>query len=134
MAKLFEFVIGSGNEATSFDVTPFIVLNTYNVSGQSVFEEWTDGYGHDRRGVKRKRLEGSFSLKFFNTKDYTDFLTNIELAKFTGYDYYKVNAYDDKLRAVIQNVFVYLDYELPNLEPSLGYSFNEEIEITVTEM
>lgn len=131
MAKLFEIPITGG---TAFDVTPFIVLNTYEVSSQPDYEGWIDGYGHNRRNVKRRKLEGSFSVKFFNKKDYQDFLTAVESARVTGFDYIVANVYDNKTRAAVSTVNIYLDYELPNLEPSIGYSFNEEIDIDVTEV
>lgn len=130
MSKLFEIPYSSGG---SLDVTPFIVLNTYNVSSQAVYDEWTDGNGHSRRGVKRRRLEGSFSVKFFNIADYRNFFDAVEQERAEGFDYITVNAYDNKLRTVKTSANVYLDYELPDLEPSVGYAFNEEVEITVTE-
>ncbi len=133
MAKLFEIpIISDGQESTSLDVTPFIVLNTYNVSSQPVVKNWVDGNGHDRRAVKRRRLEGSFNVKFFNLSDYQAFLAAIEGQRVTGFDYLSVRAYDNKLRTV-KTANVYLDYELPDVEPSIGWSFNEEIEINVKE-
>ena len=130
MSKLFEIPYSSGG---SLDVTPFIVLNTYNVSSQPVYDEWTDGNCHTRRSVKRRRLEGSFSVKFFKVADYQNFLLAVEQQRAEGFDYITVNAYDNKSRSVKTSVNVYLDYEMPDLEPSVGYSFNEEVEITVTE-
>ena len=129
MAKLFEIPLTGGS---SLDVTPFIVLNTYNVSTQSVYEGWTDGKGQERRSVKRRKLQGSFSLRFFKAADYQSFLSAVESERATGFDYIAVNAYDNKLRAA-RAANVYLDFEVPDLEPSLGYSFNEDIEVTVTE-
>ena len=133
MAKLFEIpIISDGQESTSLDVTPFIVLNTYNVSSQPVFKNWNDGNGHERRAVKRRRLEGSFNVKFFSLSDYQAFLAAIEGQRVTGFDYLPVRAYDNKSRTV-KTANVYLDYELPDVEPSIGWSFNEEIEINVKE-
>ena len=129
MSKLFEIPYSSGG---SLDITPFIVLNTYSVSSVPVFDTWNDGNGHERRAVKRRRLEGTFSVKFFSSSAYQSFLAAIEGQRVTGYDYIPVNAYDNKTRTV-KSVNVYLDYEPPNVEPSVGRSFNEEIEITVTE-
>lgn len=129
MAKLFEIPYSSGG---SLDVTPFIVLNTYEVSSQPIFSKWNDGKGHERRAIKRRRLEGSFSVKFFNASDYQAFLTAIEGQRVTGFDYIPVIAYDNKSRSV-KTINAYLDYEPIDVEPSIGWSFNEEIEIKVTE-
>lgn len=131
MSKLFEIPITGGE---SFDVTPMIVLNTYNVSNQSIYDEWTDGYYHERRGVKRKKLKGSFSVKFFNVSDYQNFLSNIENGKVDGFDYIVANVYDNKSRTVVSAANVYVDFEPINVEPSIGFSFNEEIEIEITEV
>lgn len=133
MAKLFEIpIISNGQTTSSLDVTPFIVLNTYDVSSQPVFKNWNDGNGHERRAVKRRRLEGSFNVKFFNLSDYQSFLAAIEGQRVEGFDYISVKAYDNKSRTV-KTVNVYLDYEPPEIEPSIGWSFNEEIEINVKE-
>lgn len=129
MSKLFEIPYAAGG---SLDVTPFIVLNTYEVSSQPIFDKWNDGKGNERRAIKRRRLEGSFSVKFFNHSDYQAFLAAIEGERVTGFDYVPVNAYDNKTRTV-KTINAYLDYEPLEIEPSIGWSFNEEIEIKVTE-
>lgn len=134
MAKLFEIPITRGGQQTLFDVTPFIVLNTYEVSSKPVYDDWVDGYNHSRRSVKRRKLQGSFDVKFFDVKDYRDFLSIVEEARITGFDYIVANVYDNKSRAVISTVNIYVDYELPNVEPSIGYSFNEEFTIDVEEV
>ena len=130
MSKLLEITYG---DSSTFDVTPHIVLNSYNVSSQADYETWTDGNQHERRGVKRRKLKGSFSLMFFDRTAYANFLNAIENGRETEFDYYTVNIYDNKARNYRSTVNVYLDFELPNVEPSIGYSFNEEIEVEVTE-
>ena len=130
MSKLLEITYG---DSSTFDVTPHIVLNSYNVSSQPDYETWTDGNQHERRGVKRRKLKGSFSLMFFDRTAYANFLNAIENGRETEFDYYTVNIYDNKARNYRSTVNVYLDFELPNVEPSIGYSFNEEIEVEVTE-
>lgn len=141
MSKLLEIkyevtttVEGTDNETTtttieSFDVTPFIVLNTYSISDQSECEKWTDGNGKERRGLIRRRLKGSFSVKFFNQKDYQDFLSAVIKSRDDGFDYLTVNAYDNKSRTYQEDIEAYFDFEPINVEPSIGWSFNEEIEI-----
>ena len=136
MSKMLEILYTSGDEeptSNSFDVTPFIVLNTYSISNQPVFDSWTDGNNHERRGLKRRKLKGDFSVKFFNQKDYQDFLSAIIDSRAEGFDYITVNIYDNKSRSYITNVNVYFDFEPINVEPSIGWSFNEEIEINVSE-
>lgn len=134
MARLFEIPITRGGQQMLFDVTPFIVLNTYEVSSQPVYVDWVDGYDHSRRSVKRRKLKGSFDVKFFDVNNYRDFLSIVEEARVTGFDYIVANVYDNKLRTVKSTVNIYVDYELPNVEPSVGYSFNEEFTIDVEEV
>lgn len=137
MSKLLEIkyteVVDNVSTDISFDATSFIVLNTYGISDQPDVTKWTDGNNHERRGLKRRRLKGSFSVKFFNQKDYQDFLSAIIKSRAEGFDYITVNIYDNKSRTYIENANVYFDFEPINVEPSIGWSFDEETEIEVTE-
>ena len=131
MSKLFE--VSLLNSQGTFDVTPFIVLNSYEVSIQPVYKEWVDANGKYRKGVKRTQLKGSFNVKFFNQKDYNDFFNALENNKVQGTDYLTANVYDNKSRALLSSKSVYISYEPANVEPSVGWSFNEEISIEVEE-
>lgn len=137
MSKLLEIkyteVVDSVSTDILFDATSFIVLNTYGISDQPDYQKWTDGNHHERRGLKRRRLKGSFSVKFFNQKDYQDFLSAIIKSRAEGFDYITVNIYDNKSREYIENVNMYFDFEPINVEPSIGWSFDEETEIEATE-
>ena len=115
----------------ALDITPFIVLNSYQVSSQPEYDTWYDGNRTERRGVKRIKLKGSFNVKFFSTQSYRDFLSAIETNKTSG-DYVYVTVYDNKLRNV-KTTNVFLDYEPVDNEPSIGWSFDEEMEIKITE-
>lgn len=115
----------------ALDITPFIVVSSYAVSSQSEYETWYDGNNTERRAVKRFKLRGSFSVKFFNTSDYQSFLSAVETAKGDG-DYLYATVYDNKKRTT-KATNVYFDYEPTNVEPVIGWADNEEIEITITE-
>lgn len=114
------------------DITPFIVLNSYKVSAQPLFESWTDGDCVERRGVKRRKLKGTFNVKFFSAKDFNDFLEAVEAARTSG-DYITATVYDVKSRTISENVTVFFDYEPPNVLPSAGLADTEEIEIKITQ-
>lgn len=131
MSKLFE--IPYLNTTGAFDVTPFIVLNTYEVSNQPVYKEWVDANGKFRKGVKRTQLKGSFSVKFFNPKDYADFFSALENNHNPNADYITVNIYENKSRSLLVSKDVYVEWEPANVEPSIGWSFNDEIEINIEE-
>lgn len=131
MSKLFE--IPYINNTGAFDVTPFIVLNTYEVSEQSVYKEWTDANGKFRKGVKRTQIKGSFDVKFFSQKDYADFMSALRDNHSPNEDYITVNLYENKSRTFLTSKDIYVEYEPANVEPSIGWSFNEEISITISE-
>lgn len=117
----------------ALDITPFIVLNTYAVSTQSEYVQWYDGEGTDRRGVKRRKLTGSFTVHFMSPSDYSSFITAVESAKDPDYaDAISATVYNNKTRTT-STTRVYLDYDPPNVEPSAGYSFTEEFEINLSE-
>lgn len=114
------------------DITPFIVLGTYAISMQPEYETWYDGNRTERRGIKRTKLKGTFSVRFFSLKDYNDFFNAIETNKTSGDYLSAAKVYDNKSRTEFSNVDVYMDYEPTNQAPAVGYSFGEDIEITVT--
>lgn len=115
------------------DITPFIVLNSYNISSQPEFDTWYDGNRLERRAIKRWKLKGSFEVKFFEQKDYQDFLHAIESqVELNSASYVRATVYDNKKRTT-KEADVYIDYEPANLEPIAGHEDNEETEITITE-
>jgi len=114
------------------DVTPFIVLGTYGVSMQPEFDTWYDGNRTERRGIKRTKLKGTFSVRFFSLKDYNDFFDAIETNKTTGDYLTAAKVYDNKSRTEFSDVDVYLDYEPTNQAPAVAREFGEDIEITLT--
>lgn len=114
------------------DVTPFIVLGTYGVSMQPEFDTWYDGNRTERRGIKRTKLKGTFSVRFFSLKDYNDFFDAIETNKTTGDYLTAAKVYDNKSRTEFSDVDVYLDYEPTNQAPAVARDFGEDIEITLT--
>ena len=114
------------------DVTPFIVLGTYAVSMQPEFDTWYDGNRTERRGIKRTKLKGTFSVRFFSLKDYNDFFDAIETNKTTGDYLTAAKVYDNKSRTEFSDVDVYLDYEPTNQAPAVAREFGEDIEITLT--
>ena len=114
------------------NITPFIVLGTYAVSMQPEFDTWYDGNRTERRGIKRTKLKGTFSVQFFSLKDYNDFFDDIETNKTTGDYLTAAKVYDNKSRTEFENVDVYMDYEPTNQAPAVGHDFSEPIEITLT--
>lgn len=114
------------------DITPFIVLGTYDVSMQPEYNTWYDGNRTERRGIKRTKLKGTFSVKFFSLKDYNDFFDAIETNKTPGDYLTAAKVYDNKSRTEMENVDVYVDYEPTNQAPAVGHDFSDEIEITLT--
>ena len=114
------------------DITPFIVLGSYQVSNQIEYDTWYDGNRTERRGVKRhNKLKGTFNVKFFDTGDYQTFLSTVKTALSLS-DSLEATVYDNKARNT-KDTTVYFDFDPPTVEAALGTSENTEITITVTE-
>lgn len=59
------------------DFTKYINDSTYNVSSQSVYEEWTDANYKNHRAETRKRIEGSFDMVFVTSSEYDAFINKL---------------------------------------------------------
>jgi len=72
----------------SYDLTPFVDINNFQINQEDVVQEWTDGNWSIHRGFIRTRIQGTVRLGFRNTADYNTFLTNMESLKTTTGNYY----------------------------------------------
>ena len=63
------------------DISKHIVVGTYQINAQDVFEEWVDGNYNNRREVIRDRVAGTFEVYFRNKDEYSEFVQLIEESK-----------------------------------------------------
>lgn len=64
-------------EINGIDFSKHINESSYNVSRQSVYEEWIDANYKIHRSEYRKRVTGSFDMVFIKDEDYDLFLNQI---------------------------------------------------------
>lgn len=66
------------NQANA-DITRFIILGSWDVNEEDVYETWEDANRLAHRGVVRQKVKGSFDVKFYSIQDheyFIDLLTN----------------------------------------------------------
>lgn len=86
MANRIFFKIGAGSD--SYDLTPFVDINNFQINQEDVVQEWTDGNWSIHRGFIRTRISGTVDVGFKTQSDYNTFLTNMESLKTTTGQYY----------------------------------------------
>lgn len=64
----------------STDYSGNVVLGTYKVNQENVYNEWIDGFKVQHRDKCRTRVSGSFDMFFKTQSDYTAFLTSLSSA------------------------------------------------------
>ena len=55
-----------------------IIMDTYNVNLMDVYTQWEDANGKYHRSIYKKRISGSFNMKFASLGEYQAFLTNVQ--------------------------------------------------------
>lgn len=124
------FIIHGDNNFT-LDLTQNIVVPTYKVSRQPVYEEWQDSNWTTHRDVVKKAAEGTFTLKFMDVLDYEAFENAIE--SYTETDgSINVDLYLNKTRELV-NTNVFIEYDPVDNLPFYGVKDYDGIEITIKE-
>jgi len=99
------------------DYTPFIISKTYKVNEQDVYETWTDANGITHRVIYRRKISGSFEMKFINRQEYDNFLSDLASVKTDGY--YPVELYvNNLLTTKSANVFL-------QIEPAMSAQYSD---------
>lgn len=67
---------------SSYDISKWIIKNTYEVNTEPEFESWKDGNFHEHRIYVRDRIKGSFDVILFGASNtnYQSFLTRLNNA------------------------------------------------------
>lgn len=66
-------------DQTWFDLTPHILMSTYDVNKVDIEEDWEDANYVVHRIVPKERIEGSFDIKFRDQYSYNRFLQCIRM-------------------------------------------------------
>ena len=61
-----------------------ILMDTYNVNRIDVYTQWDDANGDHHRSIYKRRISGTFTMKFASTVEYNAFLLDLEGHKSNG--------------------------------------------------
>lgn len=87
------------------DYTNRVINPSYSVNSVPVYTDWTDGFHVTHRDVYRRRVSGSFQMRFFNNADFAAFMAALEAVKTSNY--YTVTLYvSNESAARSVNVFL----------------------------
>ena len=114
------------------DLTEHIVVPSYKVNNKPMYVEWSDGDHIMHRDVQRYFLEGTFTLFFNDTTEYTSFLDFYNGAVVDGY----VQAYvygNNNHTLKLTNVFMDFHDDLADEMPFMGVKEIDGIEVTIRE-
>lgn len=121
------FKINNGGD----DITTHIVAPTYKVNEQPVYEEWTDSNYTLHREVVRRKVQGTFTVKFDVASEMNSFINQLRTIQNSDGSV-PVLIYVHNLRQVKEkNVFVECDPA--NTIPLLNHEQDEGFEVTITE-
>lgn len=55
-----------------------ILLDTYNVNQIEVYTQWDDANGDHHRSIYKRRISGTFTMKFASATEYKAFLLDVK--------------------------------------------------------
>lgn len=112
--------------------TSFITVPSYKVNKNDVYMSWTDANHKQHRFLTRRQVSGSFSMLFDSVTDYNLFLSTIESKKNREGYIPNCRVYCNNTNTV-ENVDLFIDFEVADILPVIGTSDNESFEVTITE-
>lgn len=60
------------------DLTSNILVPTYKINSHPSYYEWTDANYTKHRDIRRRIIQGDFTIKFVKQEDYFNFITLLE--------------------------------------------------------
>jgi len=117
----------NGSSNTTFDLTQYIPMPTYNVNAVEEYREWTDEAYTTHRRLLSSKAQGDFTLKFHSVEEYASFMTffNTNMDSDTGAinaDVFLMYPYHTRLGIDIFMTFAPQD-DLPYLAEGKGQGF-----------
>lgn len=128
MSALFKL-----HEYTIYDYTKNIVVPSYKVNEQYVYNEWTDSNYKVHRDPHRKKVSGSFTLKFFDKNEFDDFFVHLNTSKeLDGSNL--CTFYVNNINDVVTDYY-HIDIEPENTKPFIGTAHEYEgFEVSIEEV
>lgn len=115
----------------SLDITRHITVPSYKVNMIPKYTEWTDSNYTVHRDINRQRVEGNFTVKFFNIEDYEAFIRAIRDNTSTDGSTF-VTVYTQNTRTTKQT-YVFIDYDPKNSLPIIGRSDDDGFDVSISE-
>ena len=113
------------------DLTNFIVVPSYQVNLQDVYEEWDDNNLVHHRDLKALKCKGSFQIKFETLEQFQAFMIVMKECKKSNRSYDCTVYCTNMLEPYTTEMFI--DFDPPNVMPFIGAKDYDPIDITVEE-
>lgn len=115
----------------TYNVTPYIDIQNFDVNQADVYTSWTDGNGVEHRDITRTCIEGKIKVGFKNATDLAYFKTKLAENRQTG-GWYPLTAYIQNTTETVEfNGF--LELEAESKFDLVNDRFWKEITVTVKE-
>lgn len=113
----------------TMDITSLIVVPSYRVNLEDVYEEWTDSNKLTHRDITAKKAKGNFEITFQNVDQYQAFMMHLRNNKKQNGSYDCSVYLNNMLEAI--NTEMYIDFAPENVMPIIGVKEYKHIEVTV---
>lgn len=113
----------------TMDITSLIVVPSYRVNLEDVYEEWTDSNKLTHRDITAKKAKGNFEMIFQNVDQYQAFMMYLRNNKKQNGSYNCSVYLNNMLEAI--NTEMYIDFAPENIMPIIGVKEYRNIEVTV---
>ena len=119
----------------NINITPYIVLGSWNVNEKDVYETWEDANRLIHRGKIRTRVSGDFTVKFVDISAYEQFLDTMNdpvNKNSDGSGTFHCLVYLNNKKTT-KTIDAFLDFECSDYIPILGSNEDEGISVTLEE-
>lgn len=119
-------------EKQYLDLTNNIVVPSYAVNNTLIYDEWQDANLNKHKYIRRTKITGSFTLLFTNVDDYVNFKNFYKdcIQNTTRIDAQLWVENEHQLKDAV----IYMDFELKDDMPLMGFAELDGIEINIEEI
>ncbi|MBQ5473201.1 MAG: hypothetical protein IIT65_00540 [Lachnospiraceae bacterium] len=111
------------------DYSDKILMPSYKINSQPLYEEWQDANGITHRDYVRNRVSGTFDIYFTDVNDFYTFVNSLKNTRRLDLTYEITLYINNELTA--RTIYAYISYEFSEEEPIMSIqhdSFTIEIE------
>lgn len=92
----------------TYDATKHIVVPSYNVNTEEVYDEWKDGFGKTHRDIYAETTGGSMNMQFFTAAEFAAFRAAVDAVR-SDYGYVTCQIWSNN-RQELQTKEVFLTF------------------------